>query len=212
MISAMPKFVDHDRRRREVAEVAAQLISEGGPDAVTVRSVAQAAGYSTAVVSHYFADKRELLLATYRVSSTLPVLQAVVDENPCDLRGVLEALLPLTPARRRDWRVYFAYWGMAIADDDLADEQRRRVREVQRLLADAVAALKGAGKTAADVEPREAGRHLMALVMGIAAQALFDPADWPAARQMALVDAELTGLGIAVPGRQRGPSAPAVAG
>ena len=43
----MPRQVDHDARRLEVAEVAARLIAQVGVERVTVRELAKAAGYST---------------------------------------------------------------------------------------------------------------------------------------------------------------------
>ncbi len=57
----MPKQVDHEQRRREVAAVAADLVAAHGRRALTVRNVADAAGYSTTVVSHYFDDLADLL-------------------------------------------------------------------------------------------------------------------------------------------------------
>ena len=64
----MPVFVDHEERRRQVVAVASRLIAQAGLDAVTVRDVANAADCSTAIVSHYFHNKKELLFLTYRGS------------------------------------------------------------------------------------------------------------------------------------------------
>ena len=66
----MPRVVDHEARRAEVAAVAADLIAQRGLDGVSVRDVAAAGGYSTTVVTHYFASKRELLLHAYRSAGT----------------------------------------------------------------------------------------------------------------------------------------------
>ena len=66
----MPRVVDHEARRAEVAAVAADLIARRGLDGVSVRDVAAAGGYSTTVVTHYFASKRELLLQAYRSAGT----------------------------------------------------------------------------------------------------------------------------------------------
>jgi AcrR family transcriptional regulator len=49
----MPLIVDREKRRRKVAAIATKMIAREGPDAVTVRDVAAAAGYSTKVISHY---------------------------------------------------------------------------------------------------------------------------------------------------------------
>ena len=62
----MPRHVDHELRRNELAEVTARLIVRGGVEAANVRAIAQEAGYSTKVVSHYFPEKRALMLLTYQ--------------------------------------------------------------------------------------------------------------------------------------------------
>lgn len=50
----MPKIVDHDQRRRELAEAAWKVITEVGIDGATTREIARASGYSTGVLAHYF--------------------------------------------------------------------------------------------------------------------------------------------------------------
>lgn len=179
--------MDHDSRRRLVAHSAARLIADGGTDAATVREVARAAGFSTTVVSHYFRDKRELLLLTYRESATQARarVEAVLRIDPTDLRGALHALLPLDAGRRREWKINAAFWGLAVADDELGREQRARVRGARVLLADVV-------RRQAATDPDAAARRLLTVVMGVSIQAVFDPAGWPASRQRAAVDAELS--------------------
>lgn len=52
-----------DRRRDELIEAALDLLSQRGPDEVSVDDVAQAAGASRALVYHYFGTKQELYAA-----------------------------------------------------------------------------------------------------------------------------------------------------
>jgi AcrR family transcriptional regulator len=52
-----------DRRRDELIEAALDLLSQRGPDEVSVDDVAQAAGASRALVYHYFGTKHELYAA-----------------------------------------------------------------------------------------------------------------------------------------------------
>ena len=61
----MPKVVDHEERRAELAAAVWRLASSDGLEAVTVRRVAEEAGWSTGAVVHYFADKEELLLLAF---------------------------------------------------------------------------------------------------------------------------------------------------
>jgi AcrR family transcriptional regulator len=57
----MPKVVDHEQRREELAAAVWRIASRDGLDAVTIRAVANEAGWSTGALHHYFADKEDLL-------------------------------------------------------------------------------------------------------------------------------------------------------
>jgi AcrR family transcriptional regulator len=173
----MPRVVDHEARRAEVAAVAADLIARRGLDGVSVRDVAAAGGYSTTVVTHYFAGKRELLRHAYRSAGTATEERlAAVDRRGGDrLLAVCEAILPLDEPRRRTWQTWFAFFGAAIADEELAAMQRRRLLWFRELLA-------------RELGDDDAARELLVVVRGIAAEAVFDPDDWPPERQRALVE------------------------
>ena len=132
----MPKVVDHQARRAEVAAVAADLIARRGLD-VSVRDVAAAGGYSTTVVTHYFASKRELLLHAYRSAGFATEERLAAKRG---LFGICEAILPLDEPRRRTWQTWFAFWGAAVADEELAALQRRRLLWFRDLLARSSAA------------------------------------------------------------------------
>ena len=185
----MPPVADHDERRARVAEVAADLIEQRGLDAVTFREIADAAGTSTAIVSHYFIDKKDVLRFTYRAAATRARqrLDVEVGGNGGTLSGAVEALLPLDKNSRRDWRVWFAFWGIAVADPDLAAEQRAHVRGARTELARLIDRLVAADELPADLDVAESARDLLVVVMGLAAQAVFDPQDWPPRRQRAFV-------------------------
>lgn len=93
----MPPPVDHEARRPKIAEIAAEIIAQEGLEAATMRRVAAIADCSTTVVTHYFANKRELLLWTYRVAAEHA--QERYDEaqsrDPTNLMGCLETVLPI---------------------------------------------------------------------------------------------------------------------
>lgn len=174
----MPRVVDHEARRAEVAAVAADLIARRGLD-VSVRDVAAAGGYSTTVVTHYFASKRELLLHAYRSAGAATEQRVAAVDG---LLGICEAILPLDEPRRRTWQTWFAFWGAAVADEELADMQRRRLHWFRDLLA-------------RELGDEDGARELLVLVRGIAAEAVFDPADWPPERQRELLQRTLDRLG-----------------
>jgi AcrR family transcriptional regulator len=178
----MPKYVDHHARRLLVTEVAAEIVAARGVEALTVRAVAAATGFSTAVVSHYFLDKRDLLRSTFRAAANRSTsrFESAATADRRSVVSCLLALLPLDDDSRRDWRVFVAFWGTAASDIELAVEQRDRVRSARGRIEHVVAELMNAP---GDPELRLVARSLLTLVQGIATQAVFDPADWTPRRQ-----------------------------
>ena len=57
----MAKKVDHEQRKREIAEKAVRLFSQVGYDNVSLIMIAAAAGISRTVLYRYFCSKREVM-------------------------------------------------------------------------------------------------------------------------------------------------------
>ena len=192
----MPVIVDHARRRLGVAEIAARLIVESGLDAVTFRDIAREAGYSTSVVSHYFRNKRDLLLFVYRMVTERAVedVKAALASG-ADLQTCLEALLPVNEGRRANWRIWFAFWSMTSTDEELLAEQQRRGREARQLI-ERVLRMTSASrrKHLTDEDLEMQSRRLLATVVGLATQGVHDPEDWPAERLRAVLLREIATL------------------
>jgi AcrR family transcriptional regulator len=191
----MPAVIDHAARRTALAEIAADLVAAGGAEAATVRAVAAAAGFSTKAVTHYFPDKHALMLLTYRHAalSSQARTDASQPETGGDIAALLYALLPTDPKVERDWRVWFSFWGLAIANPEFAAEQRARMRDfAERIDAILMADQRYAHLTSAE-RPGVASALLAALV-GIVTQAIFDPEAWAPRRQVDAINEVLAGM------------------
>jgi AcrR family transcriptional regulator len=188
----MPRFVDVEERRAELADAAARLIARAGIGAATMRDVAAEAGLSTGSLTHYFADKRELLLCTFQASLTRRRALGVdrPKEPMAALRASLEGALPLDDDRRRHWMVTVAFCAQAAGDDELATAQRDAYREFR----DNVTRFVEKAALADGVDAPALAERLIAAVDGIAVQALFDPETWPPERQLATLDATMERL------------------
>ncbi len=188
----MPAAIDHDQRRLALAEVAADLVAAGGADAATMRAVAQAAGFSTKAVTHYFADKRALMLLTYRHAALSS--QALTDASQpvgrADVAALLHSLLPIDAKVERNWRVWFSFWGLAIADPEFAAEQRDRVRDFVGRIAAILASDPRFADLSAEERPALA-EDLLAQLIGIVTQVVFDREQWPPKRQIGAIDRAL---------------------
>ncbi len=189
----MPRYVDHDARRRHIAATAAHLAGTRGLEALTYRNVADAAGSSTTVLTHYFADKRDLLLATFQaVAERSGARFDEARQRGGGLRECLEALLPLDAARQTEWRVLTCYWGTAVSDRGAAGEQARHVRSAQRRIEVLV---RERYPQAAEAELEVAARRLAVVVHGLGAHSALDPDHWPPAEQRRVLSHELGSLG-----------------
>ena len=187
----MPARGDHQQRRQQVARIAADLVAAGGLAAATHRRIAEAAGCSTTVVSHYFTDKRDLVTATYReVGNRVATRVEAAHGSEDHLLAILEALLPLDEDRARDWRLLFTFLGLAATDAELTAEQRDRAAAARAQIETALTCDKQADRISPDTDVPTSARFLLSLVLGIGMQALFDPAEWPLERmRMVIADA-----------------------
>ena len=117
--------------------------------------------------------------------------EAASADDPLDLKAFLEPAMVLDQARADRWRIWLAYIAQLASHPEIAQIQRDsavdRVAKITAILERRAAA----GRLAPGIDPRCAAERLLSLVMGLAIQVLFDVDAWPAARQHAVVDAEL---------------------
>lgn len=190
-----------ERRRAELIEVTAREIARVGLERVTLRDIARAGGWTTGIVSHYFVDKRELMIATFRSRADLARarIDDAVSEGAAALPAIVEAALPLDAERAASWKVWLAFWGVAIGDKELSAIQMERHRTFAAAIEAALRAEQEAGRLGGADAEREALR-LVALLDGIALQAIFEPDRWPADEQLTMVRAHLAQLELAPSG------------
>jgi TetR/AcrR family transcriptional repressor of bet genes len=85
-----------EKRRDDLIAAAMALVSEGGPEAATVRAIAARAGVTPGLIRHYFQSKEELTHAAYRHvmdSMTQEAVRAVETLPPDDPIGRLAAFI-----------------------------------------------------------------------------------------------------------------------
>jgi AcrR family transcriptional regulator len=168
--------VDHDERRRRIAEAAAAVTAREGLDAATIRRIAAELGGPTKLVTYYFADKQALLLFTYGHLAQ-QYLEEVAALDPGDLVGNLMAMAAAGERSLTRWRFYVAFWDRAARNPAFAELQRLHM---DRAVAHIREIVRAAAGDRADVE--SVSLVLNALVQGISLQALADPQRWPAER------------------------------
>ena len=182
----MPIDVDQDQRREDVAAAAARLIAERGIPAVTFRSLAAALGCSTTAISHYFPNRKAILIATYRfvLDRALRRRTPPADADNHAVLASIDLILPVTDEGRDDWVLWLCFWTEALFDPELAGVQRHYSRETRQMMEDMLL-----GLDCAPEQARDLSQKIMTALYGIAVQAAFDGETWtPAAQRQALHD------------------------
>lgn len=144
----MPKSVDIKIKRSEFVAASVEVIANEGLSAATMRRIASVAGCTTGSLTHYYGNRRELLIDTLRAvhqkaGKRMRELQSSSHSALENLRLVLRESLPLDQERLIEWRVWLAFWSASMDDRTLTLENTRRYREwtqlVETLLAPLVA-------------------------------------------------------------------------
>ena len=171
----MPKVVDHAQRRRELVAATWAVVAAEGIEAATVRRIAEEAGCTTGRITHYFADKEEVLVAALRQvhrAAGKRMLAAIGERSGlAALRAVLAEALPLDEERILEWRVWLAFWGSAATSTSLQAEQHERYREWRGLLKRVLAT----AQLSAGIDLDRLVDQIVALVDGFGIQGVLDP-------------------------------------
>jgi AcrR family transcriptional regulator len=190
----VPKIVDHEQRRRELAEAVWRVIRRNGVDGASVRTVAQEAGWSAGALRHYFRSQSELLdfaieLAAERIRQRVGALE-LADDPRRAVEQLLSELLPLDDERRAENEVWLAFTARALIDPQL------RVRQAEiddALRAASLRALEMLGLPAGRVRALEVER-LHALLDGLALHGAMRPDRIPPRRIVAVLRRHLDEL------------------
>ncbi|MFT5441635.1 MAG: AcrR family transcriptional regulator [Myxococcota bacterium] len=187
----MPKIVDHAQRRDAIAQIAAQLIAEGGLEAATVREIARVSGFSKGIVEHYFDDKGELINAALeRANQAYFARVAQMTEGKTGLaalRARLAATVPSNATLRSEWKIRLIFWSVAAVDPVLQKQQAKRSREaIAHFAADLQdARIQGEVASSGDLEP--IARQVLFAATGLSCAILHNPRTYT----KAVVDAEI---------------------
>lgn len=175
----MPRQVDHDERRRRLAEALLRIAGTRGLQAVSMREVAAEAEVSLRVVQYYFANKQALLesgLAELGARMDRRVKQRAAASGELTPRGVFAAVLgtivPFDEQSRMDSMAWTAYYTAALTDPALAAAGVTLPNALEDFLTVRLTAAQRAGDVAPDRDPRTEVASLLALANGLTSSVL----------------------------------------
>lgn len=186
---------DHEARRRDVSEAVWQVMATRGFAGLTLRAVAAELGATTGLLTHYFPTKRALVQYALDLleQRTLSRPRRQTGQGLTALRDALLDILPLTPKATDTNRIWVSSWDTALSDPHLSADYARKYARSRDNLTERVAAAQELGELPPG-DPAHIATGAQSFVLGLAVQALFDPAAFPPERQIELLDDYLASL------------------
>jgi AcrR family transcriptional regulator len=186
----MPKIVDHDQRRDQIALVACRVVAENGFDQATIVRIAREAGYTTGMVAHYFDTKQDIIIAALRL-----ILRRIEErltrpsgsgdgDSPADLLTLLSEALPVDEQRYIECAFWTAFWGQVSADRRLKRINAWVHREYMRLFERCLAEGWSIWPRLTAATREQVLRSVVTFINGVTASAVASQSDWPAAKQI----------------------------
>ena len=175
----MPKRVDHEERRRQIADALLRTAARRGLHATGMREVAAEAGVSLRLVQYYFGTKEELMLlamqqlaAQFAARAMAQISKIKQAQDPVSPRDVIAAILtqtlPADDERRTFTILNAAYFALSLTEPALAiDPLVKNSNAVIDVVASQLRAAQAAGDTPADLDPDLEALSLLAMSAGL---------------------------------------------
>ena len=189
----MPKVVDHQQRRDEIALVACRVVAEYGFEQATMVRIAREAGYTTGMVAHYFDSKQDIIIAALHLSlkRTEARLTRLAQGTQPELLQVLTEALPIDAPRFTEGAFWTAFWGQVSTDKALRRINAWVHREYMRLYERCVAGGWSEWQRWSAATRAQVVRSIVVFINGLTTSVVVNRSDWPAERQIAQLQLQL---------------------
>ncbi|WP_328615378.1 TetR/AcrR family transcriptional regulator [Amycolatopsis sp. NBC_00355] len=171
----MPKRVDHQQRRREIAEALYRIAATRGLAAVTLRAVAAEAGISMNLVQYYFPAKEDMLrfawermaeLSAERATGGIVAALGTGDERAV-VRAYLAGVLPSDERSRTLCAVQIAYFAVDVTRGSRQPDQEALLPHLVRGLADQIRLAQSKNGVPADLDAEREADTLATMAAGL---------------------------------------------
>lgn len=172
----MPKLIDHQARKKVVAQAVWKLLNERGVSAITVRNVAAEAGITTGSLRHSFDNRIQLL--TYALDligqETEASMEAVSVKGQDVLNTVkiLEHFIPITPRSQAISRITLGMVAELRSIPGIKDISVAGLERIRSYFYDMLVHLDDAGQIKTGVDLRVQASKLTMLSYGLSTKAI----------------------------------------
>jgi AcrR family transcriptional regulator len=192
----LPAVIDRNEREYEIYVAATKILGDRGPDALTLRNLADELGGSITLVTHMYPDRAALIKGITRTAirefdREIERLERGADQTE-RLRSLLMWMLPLTPSDQRRERGRVMLVGYRDSDLNVGYFFVAMDRKMRELLRDHLVPF-------LDGDDLEMAIELIrTTINGVVLSAAEHPGKWPRQRITALLNHVLSSLEIDV--------------
>jgi AcrR family transcriptional regulator len=169
----VPKRVDHQQRRREIAEALFRIAADRGLQGVTLRAVAAEAGISMNLVQYYFPAKEGMLRFGWQRIMELSVERAAggitraleSGDERAVVRAYLTGVLPSDERGRMLCAVQIAYFAVDVTRGE--QDQEPLVPHLVRGVAEQIRAAQARRRASPDVDAQCEADALATMTAGL---------------------------------------------
>ncbi|HBZ09303.1 MAG TPA: TetR family transcriptional regulator [Bacillus bacterium] len=175
----MPRIVNHEKKRKSIAEAAWNIIKKEGIENASIRRVAIEAGMSAGALRHYFSTKDEMLLfiMDYYLEEGKKRSQSKIwSDNP--LQAVAEVLLELVPIdeeKKIETSVWLILALQSLTSDTLKEKKDEMTNGMYELANSMIEILVLQGILSDSTNVKLEKSRLAALIDGLSIHALLRP-------------------------------------
>lgn len=175
----MPRIVNHEKKRKSIAEAAWSIIKKEGIEKASIRRVAIEAGMSAGALRHYFSTKDEMLLfiMDYYLEEGKKRSQSK-SWSDTPLQAVAEVLLELIPIDEEKKIETSVWWILALqslTSDTLKEKKDEMTNGMYELASSMIEILALQGILSDSTNVKLEKSRLAALIDGLSIHVLLRP-------------------------------------
>jgi AcrR family transcriptional regulator len=205
----MPRVVDHERRREEIARLVIEEIRSAGLENATMRRIARGGGFTIGVLAHYFRDKDQMVRFAFdwlarQSFAELDTATSSAPEGRRRVRAAIEYMVP-EPGAASFIAVWLGLWSAATRNPALSRTHANYYAEWRKRLRQYLQQARRRGEFSAPHSIADATDILVAAVDGLWLGSAFEPERLSRRRRTQLLERLLSlTLGESTHSRPRG--------
>lgn len=195
----MPKVVDHDERRIEIARATFVAVQTHGVENLTLRDIASEAGFTTGVFANYFKDKNSVLKFAFSIAYQ-STYERIINANKSvegDLARIKNAVVEMLPDPKKPESVAFVAMCFGIRKSKnslLADQYNANKDEYRDLLKTYVTSAIKKEEMPAFRKTDEIIDLILSVEDGVCIEALLNPETYTKKRCIRIIDSMIERL------------------